>query len=118
MAAYSGCRLLFDCEVKAARIPNRPDHPEAVFSEAGFSVADRANGAPLEVVSPSNIVEESLLMGGVKHAVYGEVAPLRILFGARCDVASRTPPVDVVEIGAEGGDFKGVSIEDHNDNAK
>ena len=49
----------------------------------------------------------------VKHSVYGEIAPLRILFGRGKMHCARMSSIDVGVVGPKGGDFELETIFDH-----
>ena len=99
----------FEGEVETGGETHSTQHAEVVFAEAGFGVADGAEGLGLDInLAPDEVVElaGAIIGEGVEEeAVAGEVAAKGVLFGGREVDRVGVAAVSVGAVGAEGGDF-------------
>ncbi len=89
--------------MEAERRPeaHRPQHPEVVLAEPRVGVAYRADDLSLQVLLAADVVEQLALDGLVKHPVYREVPPQRILARAGVLDPNGPPAVLVLQVRAK-----------------
>ena len=108
----------FDSEIEPGREANRAQHAQAILGETLTRIADRADYARTQVAPATDEVDHAVSARIVIHAADSEVAPHGIgLKGAEMH-GRGPPPVEIRRVGAESGDFKGVAVDHHHDDAE
>ena len=107
-----------DVIVEAGGEADGAEETEFVLAEAGHGIADGAEGAGLEVGLATDEVDKVFRHRIVEHAVDGEIAAGGVLFGGVKRDHLGAASVEVLVVGAEGGDFEGVAVFHDKDDAE
>ena len=91
----------------------RPQHPQGVLGKALFRVAHTAQNAVFQVFRAAEAIDDPAVLSG-GHGVDGEVPAGQVLpQAAEKKNAVGMTAVGIAGFGPEGGDLKGLSVQDH-----
>jgi len=105
-----------DFELEHGGEADGAQHAEAILAEAARGVADGAQKAAVEIGASADEIDDLARNGIVEHAVYSEVAALRVFARRGEGDGLGVAAIDVSAIGAECGDLELMTaIQDAND---